>query len=77
MRSGLGRLPEGATCPMVAGIAAIGGIGFTVSLFIAELAYQPGAIQHAAKLGVLGASLAAALHGMALLLRACRPSEEN
>ena len=75
VRSGLGRLPEGATWPMVMGIAAIGGIGFTVSLFIAELAYEPSAIQDAAKLGVLGASLVAALLGTALLLRACRSSE--
>ncbi len=72
VRCGLGRLPEGATWAMVVGIAAIGGIGFTVSLFIAELAFDPGAIQDAAKLGVLGASTVAALLGAALLARACR-----
>ena len=72
VRFGLGRLPEGATWAMVVGIAAIGGIGFTVSLFIAELAFEPGAIQDAAKLGVLGASTVAALLGAALLARACR-----
>jgi Na+:H+ antiporter, NhaA family len=72
VRCGLGRLPQGATWAMVVGIAAIGGIGFTVSLFIAELAFEPGAIQDAAKLGVLGASTVAALLGAALLTRACR-----
>jgi len=77
VRSGLGRLPEGATWAMVVGIAAIGGIGFTVSLFIAELAYEPGAIQDAAKLGVLGASTVAALLGAVLLLRACRGSSSS
>ncbi len=76
VRSGLGRLPEGATWAMVLGIAAIGGIGFTVSLFIAELAYEPGAIQDAAKLGVLGASTVAALLGAMLLVRACRGSSQ-
>ena len=76
VRSGLGRLPEGATWAMVVGIAAIGGIGFTVSLFIAELAYEPGAIQDAAKLGVLGASTVAALLGAMLLVRACRGSSQ-
>ncbi len=77
VRTGLGRLPEGSTWPMVVGIAAIGGIGFTVSLFIAELAYEPGAIQDAAKLGVLGASTLAAILGATLLLRASRPSRER
>ena len=76
VRSGLGRLPEGATWAMVVGIAAIGGIGFTVSLFIAELAYEPGAIQDAAKLGVLGASTVAALLGATLLVRAYRGSSQ-
>lgn len=75
VRFGLGRRPEGATWAMVVGIAAIGGIGFTVSLFIAELAYEPGAVQDAAKLGVLGASTVAALLGATLLIRACRRTE--
>jgi NhaA family Na+:H+ antiporter len=72
VRSGLGRLPEGATWPMLAGVAALGGIGFTVSLFIAELAYGPGPLQDAAKIGVLGASVVAALAGTLALLWASR-----
>ena len=72
VRTGLGRLPEGATWPMVAGIGAIGGIGFTVALFIAELAFDPGGLQDAAKIGVLGGSTLAALVGAAILRRACR-----
>jgi len=71
VRSGLGRLPEGATWAMLVGVAAVGGIGFTVSLFIAELAYQPGAIQDAAKLGILMASAVAGSLGAVLLRRAC------
>jgi len=77
VRLGLGRRPEGATWAMVVGIATIGGIGFTVSLFIAELAYEPGAIQDAAKLGVLGASTVAALLGATLLIRACRATDDR
>jgi len=72
VRSGLGRLPDGATWPMVVGVATLGGIGFTVSLFIAELAFEPGALQDAAKIGVLAASTVAAVAGAAVLLRACR-----
>ena len=71
-RTGLGRLPEGSTWPMVGAIAAIAGIGFTVSLFVSELAFEAGAIQDAAKIGVLGASTLAAIVGALCLSRACR-----
>ena len=76
VRSGLGRLPEGATWPTVAGVAALGGIGFTVSLFITELAYETGPVQDAAKIGVLGGSVIAALVGTLVLVRA-RPRSED
>ncbi len=74
VRTGLGRLPEGATWPMVAGVGTVAGIGFTVSLFIAELAFDPGPLQDAAKIGVLGASTLAALAGALVLVRAGRRS---
>ncbi len=54
------------------GIACIAGIGFTVSLFVAELAFQGGALRDAAKVGVLAASLLAAVIGGIVLWRACR-----
>jgi len=72
VRSGLGRLPEGSTWPMVAGMATIAGIGFTVALFVAELAFVPGPLQDAAKIGVLGASIVAAVIGAAVVRYACR-----
>ncbi len=72
VRTGLGRLPEGATWLMVAGVALIAGIGFTVALFIAELAFEAGPLQDAAKIGVLGASTVAAMTGAAVLRQACR-----
>ncbi len=72
VRTGLGRLPEGATWPMVAGVAVIGGIGFTVGLFITELAFTPGALQDAAKIGVLAASALAAMMGSIVLILAGR-----
>ncbi len=77
VRTGLGRLPEGASWPMVVGIAATGGIGFTVSLFIAELAFDPGPLQESAKIGVLGASTLAAIVGIVVLLRACSRPEPS
>ena len=72
VRTGLGRLPNDTTWPMVAGAAAIAGIGFTVALFITELAFEPGSLQDAAKIGVLAASTLAAAIGAIVLRRACR-----
>jgi NhaA family Na+:H+ antiporter len=74
VRLGLGRLPEGTTWPMVLGLGAVGGIGFTVSLFIAGLSF-PGAEQltEEAKIAILVASLIAAVVGVLLLLVVTRP----
>ncbi len=55
----LGRLPLTVELPSVLGAAAVGGIGFTLSLFIAELALD-GATLVDAKIGILAASIAAA-----------------
>lgn len=73
VRAGVGRMPQGATWPMLIGLGAVGGIGFTVSLFIAELSF-PGAagLTDAAKIGIIGASLMAAVVGVLLLLAATR-----
>jgi NhaA family Na+:H+ antiporter len=71
VKSGISRLPRGASFTHVVGLAAIAGIGFTVSLFIAGLAFPAGsgAIDEA-KLGILAASLLAAVIGSLILLRA-------
>ena len=71
-RSGVARLPEGASWTMMIGIAAVAGIGFTVSLFVAELAFEAGPLQDASKIGVLAASTIAAVFGGIALRRACR-----
>jgi Na+/H+ antiporter NhaA len=56
----LGRLPLTVELPSVFGGAAVGGIGFTLSLLIAEIALEGRAVEEA-KLGILTASLLAAL----------------
>jgi Na+:H+ antiporter, NhaA family len=71
-RLGIARLPDGANWLMMFAIAAVAGIGFTVSLFVAELAFEGGPLQDAAKLGVLAASTIAAVIGAVTLSRACR-----
>ena len=72
VRLGLSRLPEGVEWPHVIGAAALAGIGFTVSLFVAGLAFSDAARLDAAKIGVLGGSVIAGVVGAALLRRAAR-----
>lgn len=73
VRFGFGRLPEGTRWGHVMGVGAVAGIGFTVSLFITGLAYDDIAIQDDAKIGILAASIIAALAGAAILVAAARP----
>jgi NhaA family Na+:H+ antiporter len=72
VRSGLGRLPDGVGWSHVIGVSAVAGIGFTVSLFIADLAFEDPLVLADAKAGILTGSLVAALAGAALLRRASR-----
>jgi NhaA family Na+:H+ antiporter len=68
-RLGVGALPDGVRWPQVAGIAVLGGIGFTVSLFVTNLAFRTTpALASDAKLGVLTASVIAALLGACILV---------
>ena len=69
LRSGLGRLPSDIGVGHVVGAGAVGGIGFTVSLFITALAFSDEALQAQAKVGILGGSLLAAVLGAAILSR--------
>ncbi len=66
-RFGLVRLPAGMGWGDVAGLGLIAGIGFTVSLFIADLAFGGEARLAEAKMGILTASLAAGAAGAAIL----------
>ena len=68
-RIGLGRFPDGVGVRHLVGAGAVGGIGFTVSLFITGLAFESEALQAQAKMGILAGSLVAALLGAAVLSR--------
>jgi Na+:H+ antiporter, NhaA family len=65
-----GTLPTDMHHREILGVAALGGIGFTVSLFIADLAFTDAALIGQAKVGILAASAVAALAGSVLLLTA-------
>jgi NhaA family Na+:H+ antiporter len=66
VRLGIGRLPSQLGLRHVLGAGCLAGIGFTVSLFVADLAFV-GALLRDAKLGILAASVASALIGIAVL----------
>jgi NhaA family Na+:H+ antiporter len=65
-RAGVARLPEGVEWRDIVGAGALGGIGFTVSIFVASLAFE-GTTLDLAKLGVLASSVIAAVIGVAIL----------
>lgn len=65
---GVARLPEGVPWSAVLGGGFLAGIGFTMALFIADLALVGEALD-AAKVGILGASALAGVLGAALLMR--------
>jgi Na+:H+ antiporter, NhaA family len=69
VKLGLARLPEGVTWLHVYGAAWVGGIGFTMSLFIASLAFGETPLLSFAKVGILAASLVSGIGGL-LILRA-------
>lgn len=56
---GLADLPQGVTWRQMAGVGVLAGIGFTMSLFIAALAFTQPEVLATAKLGILIASLIA------------------
>ncbi|MEZ0268513.1 MAG: Na+/H+ antiporter NhaA [Phycisphaerae bacterium] len=60
--------PEGVTWQHIAGASILAGIGFTVSIFIAELAFKEGRMLDGAKLAVLAASVIAAIAGAGYLI---------
>ncbi len=67
VRLKLGALPEGVGMRSVIGIAALAGIGFTVSLFIAALAFDDPLLIDSAKIGILTGSVLSAALGVAIL----------
>jgi NhaA family Na+:H+ antiporter len=69
VRMGLATLPPGVHWQHMIGLGLLAGIGFTMSLFIASLAFRGSELLEVAKLGILSASLIAGIIGSVLLLR--------
>jgi len=69
---GWASLPEGVSWQQMYGVAMLAGIGFTMSMFIADLAFVPEEYKQTAKVGIMTASVVAAFAGMCLLIYATR-----
>ncbi len=67
VKSGFSELPQGLGWRHIYGAGWLAGIGFTMSLFITDLAFSGGSLVGAAKLGILAASLVAGVVGWAIL----------
>lgn len=72
VRTGIAVLPGAIAWRHLLGVAWLGGIGFTISLFVAELAFADGPTADAARVGILVGSVAAGLAGY-LILRVTLP----
>ncbi len=67
VKSGRGALPEGVTWGQIAGVGCLAGIGFTMSLFITDLAFDNETLIATAKVGILAASLVSGILGYVIL----------
>ncbi|MBU0961946.1 MAG: Na+/H+ antiporter NhaA [Proteobacteria bacterium] len=68
IKMGWSRLPQGVTMAQIASVALLAGIGFTMSIFIAGLAFDNAQYLLNAKIGILAASLVAGIVGYIALL---------
>jgi NhaA family Na+:H+ antiporter len=75
VRLGVARLPVGASWSSMLGVAALCGVGFTMSLFIGMLAFPTSPeLESQVKVGVLlGSTLSAIVGAVILLLTPCQP----
>jgi len=72
VRAGLAALPDGLSWVQIHAAGWLGGIGFTMSLFLAALAFNQESLLVEAKVGILAGSLATGLVGATLLWLAGR-----
>ena len=67
VKSGISEMPQGVTWLHIYGASWLAGIGFTMSLFISDLAFAEGSLLDVAKLGILAASLIAGIAGWSII----------
>ncbi|MEM8925085.1 MAG: Na+/H+ antiporter NhaA [Actinomycetota bacterium] len=77
VKLGVAVLPPGISFRHIVGVGFLAGIGFTVSLFITDLAFDSAETIDNAKVGVLFASVIASAAGAALLSSSPRPQDPD
>ncbi|MEM7229119.1 MAG: Na+/H+ antiporter NhaA [Planctomycetota bacterium] len=77
VKTGIGSLPAGVNWRMIHGASALAGIGFTMSLFIAGLAFDDPAMLDVAKIGILLGSLISGMFGLIVLMMALRGTDAH
>lgn len=77
IRLKISELPKNVSFKMLAGISILGGFGFTMSLFINNLAFTDQSLIDAAKMGVLIGSVVAGTLGYIILKVALKEAEKN
>ena len=75
VRLGLADLPQGVSWRHIYGVAWLGGIGFTMALFIDSLAFEGNPLIDTAKIGILTGSIISGVVGY-LILRTAPPVAE-
>ncbi len=78
VKLGIAKLPQNSTMSQLFGVSALGGIGFTMSIFVAELAFaQEETLLFQAKVGILLASILAGLIGFIWLRFIAKPPKNQ
>jgi NhaA family Na+:H+ antiporter len=75
VRLGVALLPSTISWRQIVGVAWLGGIGFTISLFVAELAFGTDPLGDAARVGILVGSVVAGTIGYVILRATLPPSQ--
>lgn len=70
IKTGLAAMPKGASWAQLLGFSALGGIGFTMSLFVNQLAFEDPHFMELAKQGIIFGSLLSACLGFVILFMA-------
>lgn len=77
IKTKLSALPNNITFKMIGGLSILGGLGFTMSLFINNLAYTDQSLIDSAKMGILIGSIITGILGYLALKTALKGAEKN
>ena len=72
VKTGIAKMPHGATALHIYGISCLAGVGFTMSLFIGGLSFADAEMMNQVRLGVLSGSIVSGVLGYTALMLASR-----